>query len=112
VATSHAKIGSYISHAAADPRLIRTQLRELQRAVAAQDAGHLLLILKALIPDYNPDARLLELAIADASNKAGSAELEIAHAQRGEFADAPFVDVNVSVLAAASSFDARGWRRA
>ena len=77
VPTSHVKIGSYISHSGPDPKRIRGYLLEFQRIVDTQDVGHLILLLKELIPDYNPGSRLLKLALSSVVSRAGTAEIEI-----------------------------------
>jgi len=60
VPTTHSKIASFISPFSPDPNKIKAQLRALQWIVDKQDVGHLILLLKDMIPDYSPDARLLK----------------------------------------------------
>jgi len=64
VPTSHAQIRSYVSPYDADVRQIKTHLQELQQIVNAQDIARLVLLLKDLIPDYNPGSQLLKVAMA------------------------------------------------
>ena len=64
--TSHAKIRSYLSPLSADLKVIRPALQELHEIIDRKDVGRLVLLLKELIPDYNPGAQLLKLAISAA----------------------------------------------
>jgi hypothetical protein len=41
---------------------VRSYLLELQQAIDSQDIGQLILLLKGMIPDYDPDLRLSVLA--------------------------------------------------
>src|SRR5580658_1801424 len=63
VATSHPQIKSYLSPFRVDPLQMNVHLQHLQEAVYEQDVGRLVLLLKDLIPDYNPGAQLLKLAL-------------------------------------------------
>jgi len=60
--TAHAKIGSYVSNTGPDIKRVRSYLLELQQAIDSQDIGQLILLLKGMIPDYDPDLRLSVLA--------------------------------------------------
>ena len=60
--TSHAKIRSYVSPCDFDARQMKASLQGLHQAVSGRDALRLVLLLKKLIPDYDPDARLLNSA--------------------------------------------------
>jgi len=62
--TSHPKIRSYLSQENPDVRQIETFLHRLQQIVERQDVASLLLLLKELIPDYNPGAELLKVALS------------------------------------------------
>ncbi len=64
IQTSHPKIKSYLSQENTDVRQIETFLHRLQQIVERQDVAGLLLILKELIPDYNPGAELLKAALS------------------------------------------------
>ncbi len=60
VPTSHAKIRSYRSPYDVDAKQIEAFMQALERAVCGQDIGKIVLLLKELIPDYNPGSQLLE----------------------------------------------------
>lgn len=63
VPTSHAQIRSYVSPDDVDIRQIKAYMQELQQTVNTQDIGRLVLLLKELIPDYNPGSDLLKVAL-------------------------------------------------
>lgn len=63
VPTSHAKIRSYRAPFSTDFKVLRGALDELQHIVERKDVPRLVLLLKELIPDYNPGSQLLELAL-------------------------------------------------
>ena len=65
IQTSHPKIRSYISVDNPDVRNIEKFLHRLQQIVERQDVASLLLTLKELIPDYNPGAELLRVALSN-----------------------------------------------
>jgi FlaA1/EpsC-like NDP-sugar epimerase len=77
VPTAHTKIASFVSPMNPDPKRMRARLRELQRIADKQDVGRLILLLKELIPDYNPDSRLLEIAISRGANDSKRGEIHI-----------------------------------
>jgi FlaA1/EpsC-like NDP-sugar epimerase len=62
-ATSHPQIRSYLSPFHVDAVQMKSHLQQLQAAVDEQDVARLVLLLKDLIPDYNPGAELLKLAL-------------------------------------------------
>ena len=64
VPTSHAQIRSYVSPYDVDMRQIKAYMQELQQIVNTQDISRLVLLLKELIPDYNPGSQLLKIALA------------------------------------------------
>jgi FlaA1/EpsC-like NDP-sugar epimerase len=64
VPTSHAQIRSYVSPYEVDVRRIKAYMQELQQIVNAQDIARLVLLLKELIPDYNPGSQLLKVALS------------------------------------------------
>jgi FlaA1/EpsC-like NDP-sugar epimerase len=64
VPTSHAQIRSYASPYDVDVRQIKAYMQELQQIVNAQDIARLVLLLKELIPDYNPGSQLLKVALS------------------------------------------------
>jgi hypothetical protein len=51
---------------------MKIHLQHLQEAVDEQDVARLVLPLKDLIPDYNPGAQLLKLALCAARTDAGA----------------------------------------
>jgi FlaA1/EpsC-like NDP-sugar epimerase len=63
VTTSHPKIRSYINNHNPDTKQIKLMLQRLQQIAENQDVGNLVLLMKDLIPDYNPSAQLLKAAI-------------------------------------------------
>ena len=73
VPTSHAKIKSFVSHFDVDARQIGARLQDLRRIVEIQDIPGLALLLKEMIPDYNPTSRLLSEALQLASTHSGKA---------------------------------------
>jgi FlaA1/EpsC-like NDP-sugar epimerase len=77
VATSHPQIRSYLSPFHVDAAQMKIHLQHLQAAVDEQDVARLVLLLKDLIPDYNPGAQLLKLALYAAPADTGA---EGAHA--------------------------------
>jgi FlaA1/EpsC-like NDP-sugar epimerase len=72
IPTAHTKIKSFVSHFDVDARQIGARLRDLRRIVDMQDVSGLALILKELIPDYNPTSRLLSEALKLASDRSGN----------------------------------------
>lgn len=72
VPTSHAKIRSFVSNCDVDVREIGARLQDLRRVVELQDVSGLALILKEMIPDYNPTSRLLTEALLAASSHASN----------------------------------------
>jgi len=63
-ATSHAQIKSYNGSFQLSAKQMRAYLHELQRISDAQDIGRLLVVLKELIPEYNPGSQLLQAALS------------------------------------------------
>jgi FlaA1/EpsC-like NDP-sugar epimerase len=64
IPTSHAKIRSYVCHRNPDAMQIKASLSRLQAIVEKQDVANLVLLLKELVPDYNPGAELLKAAFS------------------------------------------------
>jgi FlaA1/EpsC-like NDP-sugar epimerase len=64
IPTSHAKIRSYVCHQNLDAMQIKASLQRLQAIVEGQDVANLVLLLKELVPDYNPGAELLKTALS------------------------------------------------
>jgi FlaA1/EpsC-like NDP-sugar epimerase len=69
IPTSHVKIRSYVNPFDVDSRQIRAHLQELKHIVEMEDVAGLVLLLKELIPDYNPTSRLLNDALQTASKQ-------------------------------------------
>jgi FlaA1/EpsC-like NDP-sugar epimerase len=64
IPTSHAKIRSYVGHQNHDAIQIKAWLQHLQAIVEGQDVANLVLLLKELVPDYNPGTELLKTALS------------------------------------------------
>jgi FlaA1/EpsC-like NDP-sugar epimerase len=62
--TSHTQIKSFESAFHINAKQMRGYLHDLQRINDTQDVGRLLLLLKDLIPEYNPDSQLLQAALS------------------------------------------------
>lgn len=96
VPTSHSQIRSYVSPFDADMRQVKGYMQELQQIVNAQDIGRLVLLLKELIPDYNPGSQLLKVALStEPTHKPGLTKVQLPTSQT----DGP---VPVKKLASAS----------
>ncbi len=70
IETSHAQIRSYVSSAGLNAKQLSAYLSNLQQICNQQDVGRLLLLLKELIPDYNPGSQLLHAALSMQPNHA------------------------------------------
>ena len=64
IPTSHSKIRSYVGHRNLDAMQIKASLQRLQAIVEGHDVANLVLLLKELVPDYNPGAELLKTALS------------------------------------------------
>jgi FlaA1/EpsC-like NDP-sugar epimerase len=64
VPTSHPKICSYLGPAQLDLDGVKFYLQELRRILDKQDVPGLVLLLKELIPDYNPGSQILKIAMS------------------------------------------------
>jgi len=64
IPTSHPKIRSYQCHQDLDSVQIKASLQRMQAIVEGQDVANLVLLLKELIPDYNPGTELLKTALS------------------------------------------------
>jgi FlaA1/EpsC-like NDP-sugar epimerase len=64
IPTSHAKIRSYVCQQKLDAMQIKASLHRLQAIAEEQDVANLVLLLKELIPDYNPCSQLLKTALS------------------------------------------------
>ena len=67
VQTTHSKIKSYISPFEVNAEEIEARLQDLRRIVEKQDVSGLALLLKEMIPDYNPTSRPLIEALLTAA---------------------------------------------
>jgi hypothetical protein len=56
---------------------MRAYLHDLQQISNEQDVGRLLLLLKELIPDYNPGSQLLRAALSVQPNHAEPATIRV-----------------------------------
>jgi FlaA1/EpsC-like NDP-sugar epimerase len=83
IPTSHAKIRSYVCHQNLDAMQIKASLQRLQAIVEGQDVANLVLLLKELIPDYNPGAELLKAALSIKPYDAGPDKIPV-HSEQTE----------------------------
>jgi FlaA1/EpsC-like NDP-sugar epimerase len=88
VPTSHAQIRSYLSPFHVEARQMPAFLEDLQEVVEVQDVSRLVLLLKELIPDYNPGSQLLTLALSVLPNHDAITKAMI-HADRDASTTAP-----------------------
>jgi FlaA1/EpsC-like NDP-sugar epimerase len=68
VPTSHCRVSRLVSSDDLDARRIERILQELQNAANARDIRRAILLLKVLVPDYDPDSQLLENAMSTETN--------------------------------------------
>jgi FlaA1/EpsC-like NDP-sugar epimerase len=64
IPTSHSKIRSYVCHQDVDTMQIKASLQRLIAIVEGHDVASLVLLLKELVPDYNPGTELLKTALS------------------------------------------------
>jgi FlaA1/EpsC-like NDP-sugar epimerase len=81
IPTSHAKIRSYVGNHIKDLKQIKASLLRLQKISEEQDIAGLVLLLKDLIPDYNPGAELLKAALSTKTDAEGRAKVPVLSAQ-------------------------------
>jgi FlaA1/EpsC-like NDP-sugar epimerase len=81
VPTSHSKIRSYVGHHTLDAMQIKEVMHRLQQIIEEQDVTSLLLLLKELIPDYNPGSKILKTAMLVQQDRAEPAKVQIASGQ-------------------------------
>jgi FlaA1/EpsC-like NDP-sugar epimerase len=81
VPTSHAKIRSYVCHQDLDAMQIKASLQHLQAIVEGQDVANLVLLLKELVPDYNPGTELLKTALSVKPFNAGPDQIPVLREQ-------------------------------
>jgi FlaA1/EpsC-like NDP-sugar epimerase len=77
IPTSHSKIRSYACHRNPDAIQIKASLGRLQAIVEGQDVANLVLLLKELVPDYNPGAELLKAALSTRVDHAAPAKIPV-----------------------------------
>jgi len=77
IPTSHAKIRSYVGNHNRDVRQIKAFLLRLQQITEGQDVANLVLLLKELVPDYNPSSQLLETALSAKPNHAEQVKIRV-----------------------------------
>jgi FlaA1/EpsC-like NDP-sugar epimerase len=78
IPTSHSKIRSYVCHENLNAMQIKASLHRLQAIVEGQDIANLVVLLKELVPDYNPGAELLKSALSNKSYHAEAAKIPVA----------------------------------
>jgi FlaA1/EpsC-like NDP-sugar epimerase len=88
IPTSHAKIRSYVCHQDVDAMQIKASLLRLQAIVEGQDVANLVLLLKELVPDYNPGSELLKTALSIKPYDAGPNKTPV-HSGQSETSVAP-----------------------
>jgi FlaA1/EpsC-like NDP-sugar epimerase len=81
VPTSHTQIRSYACPIEYDMGKINIYMHDLQRIIESQDVAALILLLKEMVPDYNPGSRLLQIALSNEPNHAASAKNQGPHRQ-------------------------------
>ena len=88
IPTSHAKIRSYVCHQNVDAMQLKASLLRLQAIVEGQDVANLVLLLKELVPDYNPGTELLKTALSIKPYDAGPNKIPV-HSGQTETPVAP-----------------------
>jgi len=81
IPTSHTKIRSYVSRRDMDLKQIKALLQRLQQIAEKQDVANLVLLLKDLIPDYNPASELLKAALSIKQSHASPVMIQAANGQ-------------------------------
>jgi hypothetical protein len=81
IPTSHTKIRSYLCHQNLDLMQIKASLQRLQAIVEGQDLANLVLLLKELVPDYNPGTELLKTALSIKPYDAASGKIPVHRGQ-------------------------------
>jgi FlaA1/EpsC-like NDP-sugar epimerase len=81
IPTSHDKIRSYVCHQNLDAMQIKASLHRLQAIVEGQDIASLVILLKELVPDYNPGTELLKTALSIKPYTAGLDKIPVHRAQ-------------------------------
>jgi FlaA1/EpsC-like NDP-sugar epimerase len=78
IPTRHRQIKTYTSSSSIDLKQFKAHIGELRQIVDDRDVARLVLLLKDLIPDYNPGSELLKAALSLETSDAGSL---VAHGQ-------------------------------
>jgi FlaA1/EpsC-like NDP-sugar epimerase len=81
IPTSHTKIRSFVCHQDVDAMQIKASLLRLQAIVEGHDVANLVLMLKELVPDYNPGSELLKTALSIKPYDAASNKIPVHSAQ-------------------------------
>ncbi len=77
VPTVHSKIRSYVSPYEVDAKQMKAYMQEFQQAVSESDTLRIVLLLKELIPDYNPGSSLPQAAVSMQPNLADQAKVQV-----------------------------------
>jgi len=93
--TSHTKIRSYACHQNLDAMEIKASLHRLQAVVEGQDIASLVLLLKELVPDYNPGTELLRTALSIKPYNPGPEKIPV---QRAQTEDSVLTHLNSATL--------------
>jgi len=82
IATPHPKIRSYVPAESQDTNDIGVVVQNLQQAIRRQDLSRLLVMIKEIVPDYNPGTQLLKDALLDRNDTASFSKIDILTGQR------------------------------
>jgi FlaA1/EpsC-like NDP-sugar epimerase len=75
--TSHSQIRRYVSSNEVDVEQIKLFLQDLHQIVDQREVARLVLLLKEMVPDYNPGSQLLKLAFSIESNHKEPSDLPV-----------------------------------
>ncbi len=81
VPTSHAKIRSYVGNHGFDAMQIKAVVHRLEKIIEGQDIASLMLLLKELVPDYNPGSKMLKAALLAHPNYARPVKIPVPSGQ-------------------------------
>jgi FlaA1/EpsC-like NDP-sugar epimerase len=76
VPTRHDQIKSYQCPAGIDTKQVKAHLQELRSIVDERDVAELVLLMKKMIPDYNPGSELLKAALTSKGRRGTGLEAE------------------------------------
>ncbi len=79
--TSHSKIRSYVCPSDVNVEQLKTNLKTLQQIVDGRNVADLILLLKEMIPDYNPSPQLLKAALLRETSHSGLTNIPASAAQ-------------------------------